>query len=432
MTISVPYQLFHDTLDNGLRLSTVQTPYLHSATVALYVRAGSRYETSETNGLSHFVEHMLFRGSASFPDSFALNLAIEQRGGMLNAETGRDYSLYQIALHPREMPEALRILGDLFATPRFSDIDRERAIVLEELLEDLDDRGRNINIDDISRAAAWPGQPLGYSIIGPARNVRRFTQKDVRQHFGGFYGARNMALCVGGRVDRDEVKAVAQEAFRHVPTGRRAQPARARALLDGPRFRCVWSDSAQTQVQMLFYALPDWDPAYPALAALLRLIDDGMSTPLHYQICDQKGLAYHVSAALEPFHDTALLEVDAACAHAKLPELLSAIFEVLDHFRTTLVTDEALERVKNRYLGDLEAGFDDLGGLCSWFGASHLFMRSRTHTELVDRMKRVTAEQVRRVARRVLCPERLTVAAVGAVDRKLSRRVGRVVENFGR
>ncbi len=431
MSVPVPYRLFGDNLSNGLTLSTVETPYLHSATVALYVRAGSRYETPKTNGLSHFVEHMLFRGSKGYPDSLALNRAIEERGGTLYAETGRDYSLYQISVHPREVPSALAILGDLFAEPAFRDIERERPIILEEILEDLDDRGRKISIDDISRAAAFPGHPLGYSIIGPARNVRRFTTGDVRGHFERFYGARNMALCVGGQVIHREVKALASKAFRRVPPGRRARPLVARPSLVGPRFRCVWNDSAQTQVQMLFYALPDWDPAYPALAALLRVIDDGMSTPLHYQICDQKGLAYHVAASLEPFHDTALVEVDAACAHAKLPELLREIFGVLNHFRTSLVANDVLEKAKNRYLGDLEAGFDDLGGLCGWFGAADLFQRPRTHEELVKRMKGVTAEQVRRVARRVLDPQRLTVAAVGALDRKTARQVARQVDDFG-
>jgi hypothetical protein len=109
-----PYRVRKDRLANGLRLSTVEAPYLHSAVVALYVRAGSRYETPATNGLSHFVEHMLFRGSKGFPNSYALNLAIEERGGTLYAETGRDYSLFQIGLSPREVPDALAILGDLY------------------------------------------------------------------------------------------------------------------------------------------------------------------------------------------------------------------------------------------------------------------------------------------------------------------------------
>src|SRR6185437_3513030 len=131
-----PYRVGRTRLPNGLKLVTVETPHLHSATLCLYVRAGSRYETSATNGLSRY------------PSSFALNLAIEELGGTLYAETGRDYSLYQIALNPRQLQRGMEILGDLFAAPEFRDIDLERQIIVEEILEDLDDRGRNVNIDD--------------------------------------------------------------------------------------------------------------------------------------------------------------------------------------------------------------------------------------------------------------------------------------------
>src|SRR5689334_7401968 len=134
-----PYRVERALLPNGLRVVTVETPYLHTASVVLYARAGSRYETPESNGLSHFVEHMLFRGSSGFPDSLALNRAIEELGGTLYAETGRDYSLYQIPLRAQDMPRGLAILGDLFSTPAFRDINLERQIILEEILEDLDD-----------------------------------------------------------------------------------------------------------------------------------------------------------------------------------------------------------------------------------------------------------------------------------------------------
>jgi predicted Zn-dependent peptidase len=193
-----PYRVARARLSNGLRLLTIATPHLHTASVCLYVRAGSRYETRETNGLSHFLEHMLFRGSGRYPSSFALNLAIEELGGTLYAETGRDYSLYQITLHPKQVARGLDILGDLFSSPAFRDIDLERKIVIEEILEDLDDRGRNVNVDDQSRRLAWGKHPLGFPITGPMRNVRHFSLADVRSHFRRFYGAANMVLAVAG------------------------------------------------------------------------------------------------------------------------------------------------------------------------------------------------------------------------------------------
>src|SRR5580704_14567951 len=229
-----PYRVGRTLLPNGLRVVAVETPHLHSATVCLYVRAGSRYEERETNGLSHFLEHMLFRGSALYPSSMALNRAIEELGGTLYAETGRDYSLYQIALHPRYIQSGMEILGDLFGAPEFRDIELERKIVVEEILEDLDDRGRNVNVDDQSRKLAWGDHPLGYPITGPLGNVRRFSVADVRRHFRRFYGAANMVLTVAGPVAAKTVYQQSRHAFARVPRAacprRRWLPGRARVF----------------------------------------------------------------------------------------------------------------------------------------------------------------------------------------------------------
>jgi predicted Zn-dependent peptidase len=426
--LTFPGRVSYDRLANGLRVCTVEAPYLHGAAVALYVRAGSRYERARVNGISHFVEHMLFRGCAQYPNSFALNRAIEERCGMLIGETGRDYSLYQVSLHPRDLGGVLDILGDLFVRPCFSDLDLERAIVLEEILDDFDEEGRRINTDDLGRAALWGGHPLGFPITGPESNIRRFSRADVVRHFRRMYGARNMVLCVAGPVRQAAVLAKVKRAFASLPPGQRLQPSPPPARVKGPRFRTVRTDSAQAEIQILFHALADSDAASAALIALLRVLDDGMSTRLHYRVCDQKGLAYHVSAGLDPLYDTSLLEIDSACLPDKLPQLASEVMALLSELRTTLVPNEELAKAKRRYAHDVEAGFDDLEGLCSWFGGTALFFaRPRTPAERYRRVAAVSAEQIRQVARRVLHPERLVAVVVGNVDRRLSRRVERIL-----
>jgi predicted Zn-dependent peptidase len=417
-------------MPNGLRLVTIETPHLHTASIALYAGVGARYETRRTNGLSHFVEHMLFRGSDRYGSSYALNHAIESVGGTLYAETGRDYSLYQIPLHPAELPRGLEIMGDLFTTPLFSDIDLERKIIVEEILEDLDEDGRNVNVDDLSRGAIWGEHPLGYPITGPLRNVKRFQTQDVRAHFARFYGATNMVLCLAGPISHAQVAPLAALAFARLPRGHRARPLPARVHGVGPRIRSLNNESAQTQVQLVWEGVPDSDPDYVGLSALARVLDDGMSTRLHYQICDQKGLAYQVSGGIEPLHDAALLEVDAACAPEKLPELVSEALALMARFRTELVRDEDLIKAKRRYRGDIEAGYDDLDGLSGWYGGTELFYKPRSHAERVRRFDAVTAAQIQRVARRVLSPRRLTVAAVGTLSPAVTRRVRAAIRAF--
>jgi predicted Zn-dependent peptidase len=428
--VRAPFRVFRDRLRNGLRVCTIETPHLHSSVVALYVRAGARYERASTNGLSHFVEHMLFRGSDRFPSSLALNRAIEERGGTLYAETGRDYSLYQVALHPREVGGALDVLGDLFTAPRFSDIERERSIIVEELLDDLDDRGRNLNLHDLSRQLAWAGHPLGLPVIGPMANVRRFGVGDVRRHFRRFYGARNMVLCVAGPIDRARVVTLAAQAFSRVPPGRRATPRPARVPLGGPRLRFVYDDSSQVQMHLLFHGLPEWDPDFFALGMVLRLIDDGMSTPLHYRVCDQKGLAYHVGAGLESLHDASVVEIEATCSPKKAPALAEEVLAILAELKDRPAPEDALAKAKRRALAELETSFDDIDGLAGWFGGTELFFRPWSHAQRAARIAAVSASDVVRAARRVLQPRRMCLVTVGATSAPVTAQLRRLVRGF--
>ncbi len=425
-----PYRVSRRRLPNQLRVVAVETPHLHSATLCLYVRSGSRYETPETNGISHFLEHMIFRGSSLYPSSFALNKAIEDLGGTLYAETGRDYSLYQIALHPRHVERGLTILGDLFRAPELRDIDLERKIIVEEILEDLDDRGRNVNLDDQSRRLAWGEHPLGYPITGPLRNVRRFSVADVRAHFRRFYGAANMVLAVAGPVPASVVHRQSRAAFSRVPRGSRRSPAAPRPAGPGPRFRAVYNESAQTQVHVLFHAIPETDPEYHALRALVRVLDDGMSTRLHYQLCDQKGLAYSVAGTLHSYHDASLLEIDAACAHNKLPALVGEALAMLGRFRDEPVGAEELDKAKRRFVGDVEACYDDIDGLAGWFGGTELFARAETQEARARALGRVTAEDIQAVARRIFTPENLVATVVGSPSRAVTRKVEKIVRAF--
>ncbi len=422
MALPEPYEVKRTRLRNGLRLCTVEVPYLHTATVALYVRTGSRYETPRNNGLSHFLEHMLFRGSSKHPSSLALNTAIEELGGTLYAETGRDYAVYSISLGPRGVSEALEIMGDLFCGPAFQEIDLERQMVLEEILEDMDHRGRLVNVHDLTRKLAWDEHPLGYSILGSTANVRHFNVRDVRGHFRRHYGATNMVLCVTGCVRHQEVEPAARAAFGRIDRGKPIKPKPARPSLAGPRWKTVATDAAQSQIQMLFYGLAMDDPDHAGQAALMRLVDDGMATPLHYRICDQKGLAYSVGAEVDHYYDTSLIEVDAACAPGKLSALVQEILSILNEYKTKLAEPKALARVKRRYREDLEASYDDVGSLCNWYGGAELFSRPRTHTDRLRQMEKVTAEQVRRVAQRVFQAERLTTVVAGQFSAAQTRK----------
>lgn len=413
------------TLASGLRVTTVALPHLHTATVAAFVKVGSRFEGPDDNGLSHFVEHMLFRGTERYPTSLALNTAIERLGSTLHAETGRDYTLLSMGFEPEQIGAGLELLGELLGRPRFGDIELERALVLEEINEDYDEDDVEINVDDIARGLAFADHPLGQRIIGPRTNVQRFSERDVRAHFARYYGATNTIVCVAGPVEHDEVVAAAERHLRDLPAGQLAVPEPAPITAPGPRWRHVKDSGAQTTLAMLFRGVPELDPAYPAFVGLLRALDDGMSTRLHYQLADQQGLAYSIGAGIEPLADAALFEVTGATANAKLPRLVNEILGLLAGLRDHPITDDELAKIRARYRYETLASLDDPTAMAGWFGGTALYYPPPALSARLEAMAAVTAGDIVETARQVLVPEGLCLAAVGALSKA---RVGELRE----
>lgn len=416
-------------LPNGLRVATLRLPHLHTVAVALFVRVGSRFESTRDNGLSHFVEHMMFRGTARFPDSLALNTALESLGTTLNAETGRDYTLFSVSVTPDVLGDALDVLGELMTSPRFDDIERERALVLEEINEDYDERGNEINGDDLARGLAFAGHPLGQRIIGPRRNVARFSAEDVRRHFARAYGARNCLLCVTGPVRHQEVVRAARPLAK-MPSGKRLTMGRAPIMPKKPQLTVAAEGGSQTSLSLLVRGVAETHRDYAAFIALSRVLDDGMSTRLHYQLCDQRGLAYSIGAAIEPLADTSLLEIAGATAHSKVPALVAAILELLDGLRAGQISEAELAKVKRRYRFETLAILDDAPALAGWYGGASLYHVSPSIAARLAQIDELTISAVTRVARDVLRSHRMTLSLVGRVPEGRRRTVRQTLARF--
>ena len=418
------------TLGNGLAVTTVALPHLHTAVCALFIKVGARFEQPADNGLSHFVEHMLFRGTERYPTSLALNTAVERLGSTLHAETGRDYTLFQLNLEPEYVAQGIELLGELLTKPRFSDIELERTLILEEINEDYDEQGNEINADDIARGLAFEDHPLGQRIIGPRTNVERFSTTDVRRHFDSFYGANNANLCVAGPVTHGDVVAAAERALSRMPAGKRVEVPAAPPLSPGPRIRHVSDAGSQTSLAVLFRAVPELDPAYVALVAMLRVLDDGMSTRLHYTLADQKGLAYSIHAAIEPLADAALFEITGATANAKVPSLVKEMLVLLHGLRDGQVTDDELAKARVRYRYETLASIDDVSAMAGWFGGTALYYPPPSLSERLEQMARVKIDDVVAVAREVLAKDHLVLATVGTLSRARLGELKQVVNDW--
>ena len=189
------------TLGNGLRVVVAPLPQLHRAHLALWARVGSRFERTDDNGISHFLEHMIYRGTQRVRSAHAVNLAFERLGGSLFASTQVDHGIFSLSLPPESLDPASALFGEVLSQPAFLDIDIERGIVLEEILEDLDDEGREVDPDNLSRALIYGDHPLGMTITGTEAHVRSFDEAALRRWHEAHYVANNVVLAFSGAVD---------------------------------------------------------------------------------------------------------------------------------------------------------------------------------------------------------------------------------------
>lgn len=423
--VQTGHMVHRSALPNGMCVITVPQPQLHSASVAVMVKVGARHETPRDNGISHLLEHMLFRGSAHYPSAYALNRAIEELGGTLSGATHADYTTFEVTLPPGNVAAGIEILGDLFARPAFSELEIEKRIVREEILEYLDDLGRDIDPDNLARELVFGSHPLGMTLTGSLDNLSRFEQRDLHAHMRRHYVASNMVLCVAGAVDGRTVLRSALKHFGGLPMGAASSPVPAPLQRASERIRLVESHGSQTHVRLSFPTFGTNDPRHLALELLVRVIDDGMSTRLHRRICEELGLAYEVFACLEQYEEAGVLDVGAAVEHPNTPVFVRAALGLLEELRERPVGKQELEKVKRRYQWQLEAILDDARELCTHYGERALVGQEGHIGALREQIAAVTPAEVRAVARDVLCREGLHLTMVGLLDRTQRKAVKR-------
>ena len=417
-----------EVLPNGLRVLTVPAPGLHSAMIALYVRAGSRHETKETNGVSHFLEHLFFRGSTGWPDTVAMNAAVESAGGNLNGITARDHGCYYTPIHGEDLETGLAVLGDMIRRPLLREMDVEREVILEEILDEVDGDGRDIDADNLSKRLVFGGHPLSFKIAGTPDNVRRLSDAQVRAHHQKFYTGTNLVLCVAGPVRETEVVDLAFEHFGDLPKGRLSKDVAPPPWPAGPLLDLVPHDDAQAEFCLNFPCPPEHHPDYPVHLCMRRILDDGLSSRLPFEIVERRGLAYSLHAGMDTFADAGMFVVDGACAPRKLSRVVDEILRVLAGLAERPVSLEELGRVQKRHRMTLAFSLDSAAELAGWYGSGEVLHAPEGFEERCRRVERVTPGDLQRVARKTFTQRNLVAVFVGPAGARARRTLERVVE----
>ena len=400
-------------LPNGLRVAVAPIESLHRVHVGLWARVGSRFETQADNGISHFLEHMIYRGTRRVPSAHAVNLAFETLGGSLFASTHVDHGVFSLNLPPESIDPACSLFGEVLSQPAFLDIDIERGIVLEEILEDLDDEGRQVDPDNISRALIYGEHPLGFTITGSESQVRSFDEAALRAWHARHYTAQNSVLVFAGAVDPERAFRLAERDFGGLLPGARAAADPPRHVQKRARFEVVDNVSSQTELRVCFRAFAEGHPLRPALDVLMRVVDDGMSTRLYHRLCDARGLCYDVSAAYDSYEDDGVIDVAAGVQHKRAALVTREILAMFDELANEGPTAEELEKARRRIVWDVSALGDSAEETAAFLASGLLFDRFETPEDHVAELLAVGAADVRDAARQLARPDRLNVVAVG-------------------
>lgn len=415
--LELPTESF--TLGNGLPVRLVPLTHLQSATVSCFVRVGSRYETASNNGLSHFLEHMLYRGTVTHPAANELNLAIERLGGTLDAATHVDFTSYDLSLPPEAIAEGVKLLGEVLQQPLLTELRTEKQIIREEILEDLNEEGAQINVDNVSRRLLYPDHPLGFTILGPLANLESFETKDLRRHHSGHYNASNSVLCVAGAFDAREIEETIRSSFGGMPRGKTIEPVEAPGHSASQRFSYVHEHGSQTDVRLSFHTPGVASSEAPALLLLDGVLDDGLSTRVHQTICEERGLAYEAFSGNDSLEDCGVFDFGASVEHSKAPYLVETILELIAELRENPPTDEEVDKARRRYLWDLRTVRDDPEDASHFVGSSALLGLPERVGTLADRVARVTPQDIQRAAQRYLDPNTAYLTCVGVLDEAL-------------
>jgi len=400
-------------LPNGLTLVALHMPHLHSALVSVYVRVGSRHETATTNGISHLLEHLFFRGSSRFSNARAMNLEIERVGGSLNAVTMRDLSYFYTACHPGGLETALCVLGDMLTSPKLSKLSVEKQIVLEEMLDEVDDKGEDIDLDNLSKMQLFKGHPLSFKIAGTPQSLAHISRKQLLAHYERHYVAANMVLGVASPLPFDKVTRASAKAFSHLPRGERVQETPPKPPSVGPKLLYVPRDESQLLFRLSFLTVPENHEDHLLLHILQRILDDGLASWLPFEVVEKRGLAYSVETLLEGFSDVGIFNIDSASTPARAPQVVECILKTVAKLRDFKLPVEELRHAKKRKQMQLEFAKDSPGELLSRLAATELFYPPESFEARTRRIRKIQTRKLVHMARSLFRKENLWAVAVG-------------------
>lgn len=405
-------------LENGLKIVTNQLGGRESVSLAIWVRVGGRYEKKNLSGISHFVEHMLFKGTKKRTTK-EIKESIEGVGGMLNAFTGEESTCYFVKIPKHRLEHAYDVLQDMVndAALSVAEFKRERTVILEEIKMYLDLPSQHVH--EVMSELLWANQPLGRPIAGTIETVSEMNRNHLYDHVQSYYHPKNILVTASGDIDHQYFKGITERYFAKRTT---KSPSKFEAVKDSPdakrtRFRFIDKKTEQTHFVIGFHGLPRNHEDRFKLGLLNVILGGNMSSRLFEQVREQRGLAYEIKSGLSFHHDSGSVTISAGVEPKKASLAVKVIMRELSKFKRLRVSKNELRCAKDYYFGQFLMGLEDTLDNALWFGERVLYGGQLPEIqEVKEEVEKVTEEDIQNLAKRLFQSKDLRLALIGPTD----------------
>ncbi|BFD25269.1 MAG: pitrilysin family protein [Candidatus Parcubacteria bacterium] len=404
-------------LNNSLPIIAVPVMGTKTVTVLLMVRTGSKYESKKENGLSHFLEHLFFKGTERYPDARTLAAALDQIGSEYNAFTSKEYTGYWVKVAANKLENALDLVSEMLLNSRFraEDIEREKGVIVEEL--NMYEDNPLFKIDDLLESCLYGDSPAGRDIGGTPDNVKLFKRADFLRYFKRQYGASSSTLVVAGRLPKDYSRLV-KKYFSAFPKNDWRDKVKVKEAQKAPQLLTKYKKTDQSTLSLGVRAFSASHKDEIALKLLATILGGSMSSRLFSEIRERRGLAYSVRTSAEFYTDTGYLATTAGIRLGKEEEAIAVILDNYHRLTSELVPESELQRTKDMYKGRLAISLESSDSLANWYGGQAAMKRPlRTPEEYLKKIEAVQAADLRRVARNIFKDSNLNFALIGPASK---------------
>jgi predicted Zn-dependent peptidase len=407
-------------LKNGLRIITIPMKNTQAVSVLVLAGAGSKYETKQNNGISHFLEHMFFKGTKNKPDKMEIAEILDKVGGMYNAFTSKEITGYWAKVDSKHFDLALDWVSDIFLNSKIEEkeINNERGVIIEELNMYLDTP--MMHIQDLWEELLYGDQPAGWSIIGERKNILNLGRKQFLKYLKNHYTAKNTIVCVAGNINAETAQNKIKKYFENINTGQPKPKIKVEEKQTKPQCLIHYKETDQTHLMLGARGYHLFHPKKYAQLVLSVILGGFMSSRLFMKIREEQGLAYYIRTTNEKFTDTGYLVTSAGIRNTKVEQAITAILEEYKIMKEKKISEQELQKAKDYLKGTLSLSLELSDSRASFFAMQELLgEKILTPKEQCQKINQVTQDDVLEVARDIFQLKNLNLALIGPFKNKI-------------